>query len=312
MLILLYGCNNSGKRDTLIIQDKPQDTISGNDLLVDSMIKEKDSGKKVIINDTTFKKMDTAAKMDRIDRMDKEKKQYIKKIKPKLTENPASVHSKIDSSIFLPPFPFIPNKKKSGVLGYSYFKQMRQEETRNIDVQVVAVNAGNMVSKVANNILADLKEMNNQVKAERKADTASYFTTDNIYFYKYLTITLSDPNNNFKIDSLHFPSRQFIDTIETNKWQWAVTPKTSVKNARLFINVVAEREDGSQKPIGIREIAIEIELKTNFWRTLLTWLSNNPDKLLVLILIPLAGYFGKKIIDTIKLKKNNTEGKTKV
>lgn len=312
MLILLYGCNNSGKRDTLIIQDKPQDTISGNDLLVDSMIKEKDSGKKVIINDTTFKKMDTAAKMDRIDRMDKEKKQYIKKIKPKLTENPASVHSKIDSSIFLPPFPFIPNKKKSGVLGYSYFKQMRQEETRNIDVQVVAVNAGNMVSKVANNILADLKEMNNQVKAERKADTASYFTTDNIYFYKYLTITLSDPNDNFKIDSLHFPSRQFIDTIETNKWQWAVTPKTSVKNARLFINVVAEREDGSQKPIGIREIAIEIELKTNFWRTLLTWLSNNPDKLLVLILIPLAGYFGKKIIDTIKLKKNNTEGKTKV
>lgn len=206
------------------------------------------------------------------------------------------------------PPPGVTKQKKSAVLGYSYFRHMRQDETRNIYAHVLAVNTGDDIDRLAEKIKVNLEEANSQVKPERRSDTASYFSDENIFFYKYLTITLNDPNNNFKVDSLGIPPRQLIDTSESTLWQWAVTPKTSVKNARLILKVVAEKEDGSQKPIGTREIAITIQLETNFWRVLITWLRNNPEKLLVLILIPLAGYFGKKLFDQNKVKKENPGG----
>ena len=59
------------------------------------------------------------------------------------------------------------------------------------------------------------------------------------------------------------------------------------------------KEDGTQKPIDSRDIAITIQLETNFWRETITWLRNNPERLLGLILIPLVVYFGKKIFDHI-------------
>lgn len=193
--------------------------------------------------------------------------------------------------------PALVTEKKSAVLGYSYFTHMRQEETRNIYAYIQSVNNGTSIDRQADQVKSILKEANSQVKPERKSDTASYFTTANIYYYKYLTLTLTDPAGNFRIDSLNTPSRQPIDSNATNSWQWAVTPKTSVPSARLMLQVMAETESGQQKPIGTREIAINIQLEMNFWRSLITWLRNNPEKLLVLIIIPLAVYFGRRILD---------------
>jgi hypothetical protein len=198
-------------------------------------------------------------------------------------------------------------KKKSAILGYSYFTHMRQNETRSIYAQVKAINVTDVINKVAEDVMMDLKDVNNQIKPTRKSDTASYFTDKNIYYYKYLTITLNDPDGNFKIDSSESNQRQEIDTAndEKNVWHWAVTPKTSVSNARLFIRVIAEKEDGVKKTIDTREIAINIQLETNFWRTLIDWLVKNPEKLLVLILVPLVAYFGKKIFDRNKTDKQS-------
>jgi hypothetical protein len=198
-------------------------------------------------------------------------------------------------------------KKKSAVLGYSYFSRMRQNETRSIYAQVKAINVTDAINKVTQDVMMDLKDVNTQIKPIRKSDTASYFTDKNIYYYKYLTITLNDPDGNFKIDSSENNQRQEIDTSndEKNVWHWAVTPKTSVSNARLFIRVVAEKEDGIKKTIDTREIAINIQLETNFWRTLIDWLVKNPEKLLVLILIPLIAYFGKKIFERNKTDKQS-------
>jgi hypothetical protein len=201
----------------------------------------------------------------------------------------------------------INSKKKSAILGYSYFTHMRQNETRSIYAQVKAINVTDVINKVAEDVMMDLKDVNTQIQPTRKSDTASYFTEKNIYYYKYLTITLNDPDSNFRIDSSYNSQRQEIDTTneEKNVWHWAVTPKTSVKNARLFIKVLAEKEDGVKKTIDTREIAINIQLETNFWRTLIDWLVKNPEKLLVLILIPLVAYFGKKIFDRNKANKES-------
>ena len=208
---------------------------------------------------------------------------------------------KVDTAI-IHPDPAL--QKKSAILGYSYFSHMRQDETRNIYAHVLSVNNAKDINRLAETIQLNLQEANNQVKPERRSDTASYFVDQNIFFYKYLTITLSDPDNNFKIDSLGISPKQLIDTVDNNLWQWAVTPKTSTKNARLVLKVAAEKGDGISKPIDTREIAINIQLETNFWRTLITWLRTNPEKLLVLILIPLAAYFGKKIFESKKLNKD--------
>ena len=202
------------------------------------------------------------------------------------------------------------NTKKSAVLGYSYFTHMKQDETRSIYAQVMAVNVKEAVNKLTEQIKEDLQNANTQVKPERKSDTASYLTGINIYYYKWLTITLNDPDSNFRIDSLGNSQRQLIDTADGEKsvWQWAVTPKTSVSYARLFLKVVAEKEDGTVKPIDTREFNISIQLETNFWRSLVDWLRKNPEKLLVLILIPIVSYFGKKIFDRYKSEKNKGGG----
>ena len=192
------------------------------------------------------------------------------------------------------------NQKRSAILGYSYFRHMRQYETRNIYAYIMPVNKDSKISRLADSIITDLKILNSQVKPERKSDTASYFTKENIYYYKYLTITLNDPDKNFNIDTLGIHSRQLIDTAEQTSWQWAVTPKTSIKNTRMILKVVAEKENGMQKTIDTREIAIAIQLETNVWRELVTWLRNNPEKLLVLILIPLAAYFGRRVFERKK------------
>lgn len=201
-------------------------------------------------------------------------------------------------------------KKKSAVLGYSYFTHMKQDETRSIYAQVRAVNVKEAIDKLSAQIKEDLQSKNTQVMPERKSDTATYLTGINIYYYKWLTITLNDPDSNFRIDSLDYRQRQLIDTTdgEKNLWQWAVTPKTSVKYARLYLKVVAEKEDGTVSPIDSREFNINIQLETNFWRSLVDWLRKNPEKLLVLILIPIVSYFGKKIFDRYKSKNNNAGG----
>ena len=202
------------------------------------------------------------------------------------------------------------NTKKSAVLGYSYFTNMKQDETRSIYAQVMAVNVKEAIDKLSAQIKEDLQSKNIQVMPERKSDTATYLTGINVYYYKWLTITLNDPDSNFRIDSLDYRQRQLIDTTdgEKNLWQWAVTPKKSVSYARLFLKVVAEKEDGTVKPLDTREFNISIQLETNFWRSLVDWLRKNPEKLLVLILIPIVSYFGKKIFDRYKSEKNKGGG----
>jgi hypothetical protein len=268
ILAFLFSCNNAEERTTIDISPYPSVT-TGNDT---GNIKV-DSFIRAKIDSVTINKTDTGKKIIRL------------------------FNHKINTN------------KKSAVLGYSYFTHMRQNETRSIYAQVKAINITDAINKIAEDVMMDLKDVNNQIKPTRKSDTASYFTDKNIYYYKYLTITLNDPDGNFKIDSSENNQRQEIDIAndEKNVWHWAVTPKTSVSNARLFIRVIAEKEDGVKKTIDTREIAINIQLETNFWRTLIDWLVKNPEKLLVLILIPLVAYFGKKIFDRNKASKESTQ-----
>ena len=74
-------------------------------------------------------------------------------------------------------------------------------------------------------MITELVNINAEVPPERISDTASVFT-NNICFYQYLDITLEDPADDFDILPLHAQQWQSIDSIEHNRWNWAVTLKT--------------------------------------------------------------------------------------
>ncbi len=204
--------------------------------------------------------------------------------------------------------PQVNNNQKQAILGYSYFKKITREETRNINVNVLAINQNSKTDQLKVALVNDLKEINKQINAEKKYDTASYFTRDNIFFYKYLTISLKDPANSFKIVSLHENDRQLIDTLNLNKWQWAVTPTTDLKTATLNIVVYAESPDGTPKLIETRIIPVTIAIDNmSVWRVIWLWLYDHPESFLTLIIIPLIIYFGKKLIERKKKRNANDE-----
>lgn len=184
-------------------------------------------------------------------------------------------------------------QQRSGILGYSFFRTMKQNETRNIYAYVTINHPQSTVRSI-------LQEINSEdIPPVRENDTASIYTK-NILLYKYLDVSLIDPGGQCIITPVHESNRQLIDTVQGNSWQWAVTPKTKEKQVRLILKVNAEKPDGSSNPLGSRNIAIDISLEINFFRSVWTWLYDNPEKLLVLILIPLVAFFGGKLFNRKK------------
>jgi len=187
-------------------------------------------------------------------------------------------------------------QQRSGILGYSFFRTMKQNETRNIYAYVTINHPQSTVRSI-------LQEINSEdIPPVRENDTASIYTK-NILLYKYLDVSLIDPGGQCIITPVHESNRQLIDTVQGNSWQWAVTPKTKEKQVRLILKVNAEKPDGSSNPLGSRNIAIDISLEINFFRSVWTWLYDNPEKLLVLILLPLVAFFGGKFFKRKKIEK---------
>ncbi|MDB5232998.1 MAG: hypothetical protein JWN76_3803 [Chitinophagaceae bacterium] len=184
------------------------------------------------------------------------------------------------------------SEKKSAVLGYSFFKRMRQHETRNVFVYI-------KINHSSSEIKSQLQELNTDTPPERKDDTATILTKNMLLYNNVTAELIQGEDDDFVIKPLHNKAQQELDSVNGNKWQWAVTPKTNKRHARLIIKIDAQRSSGSNEPIVTQTVAVDITLDNIFditWR----WLHDNPEKTLVLILIPVAAYFGKKIFDKRK------------
>ncbi len=221
------------------------------------------------------------------------------KYEPSTNAVDSAVTAKVDTAVSVdtagPRLPENELQKKYGILGYSYFKAMRQHETRNINAYISIANP-------ANRVIDTLKEVNSDVVAKRKNDTASIFT-QNLILYKYSDVTLIDADSNFIIRQIHENSRQKIDSVSGNFWTWAITPKTNKTTATLILKVIAEKPDGSREAFQVKTIPININLDPGIFRSVYSWLYENPEKLLVLILIPLVAFFWKQITALFGKKK---------
>ncbi|MFL5739892.1 MAG: hypothetical protein ACJ75B_06715 [Flavisolibacter sp.] len=185
-------------------------------------------------------------------------------------------------------------REKTAVLGYSYFKDMKQKETRDIHAYVT-------INNPASTVVSVLKEFNAQDIPQRKNDTASIFTK-NIFQYKWLDVTLVDPDHDFTIVSIHPNSLQQIDPVNGNHWQWSVTPKTDKKLVRIKLRVQGIYSDQKKEQFESEEIPIIIHLNYGIFRTIWTWIEVNPEKALTIVFIPLLAYFANNFF---KRKRKN-------
>lgn len=187
-------------------------------------------------------------------------------------------------------------KIKTGILGYSFFKKMSRKETKTINVFVTVNNPAGFVEDT-------LKQIQNSMNVTEKKNDTSVVYTVNILLYRFLNISLKDPAQSFKIDTLIKPTRQMIDTVLGNRWEWAITPNTNEKEANLYLLVNAEKPDGSNNQFKDQLIPITINIENDWFRTFILYCKDNPGVVITAILIPLAAYFGKRYFD----KKNNNK-----
>ncbi len=183
-------------------------------------------------------------------------------------------------------------EKKSGLLGYSFFKEMKRSETKNIHAFISIRHSESALRDT-------IRIINAQEEPNTRNDTVSIFT-QNILLYRYVDIQLLDPDHSFGIEQIHNSARQEVNDTDGNHWQWAVTPKTDKKNARLILKVVAEKPNEPAEPFESRTIPITIHVNTNIVRQLWIYLYDHPEYVFTAILIPLVAYIGKKIFDRRK------------
>ena len=185
--------------------------------------------------------------------------------------------------------------KRSAVFGYSFFKNIKQHETRNINAYVSILN---QVSTVINT----LKDINATDVPERSNDTATVMTR-NIFVFKALSIQLLNAGDSDFIIKSFSEARQIIDSANGNSWTWSVTPRTDKLHGRLIMNVVAEKQDGSREPFNIINIPITIIIDKALDRTLWQWMMDNPEKVITIILIPFIVFFWKELTGLFKKKE---------
>ena len=187
---------------------------------------------------------------------------------------------------------------KSGVLGYSFFKEMKIGETKNIHAFI-------SIHHSQSSMRDTIRFINNQEEPDLKNDTVSIFT-ENILLFNFVYVLLIDPDSSFTITQIHDSTRQKVNDISGNHWQWAITAKTKNEKARLILKVVAEKETGDKETFEARTIPIIIHVRTNICRQVWIFMYENPKIVLTAIFIPVIGYFGKKYFDKKKGKGSKT------
>lgn len=181
--------------------------------------------------------------------------------------------------------------RRTGELGYSYKPKMKRNSTQTIRVLVKIKNPQSAVTD-------QLKQITIDEDQPLQSEIANYvFKSIDVSIYKYLSITLTDPAGDFKIDSLSPGSRQLIDTLNGNKWEWAISTNTDKKTTVLILNIIAEKPDGVIDNFSPRRIAINIQLERDFFRKMYDFIHDDPEWLLTTLIIPAFVWFRKRYFD---------------
>lgn len=190
-------------------------------------------------------------------------------------------------------------KLKTASMGYSYPYNIKRNMTRNINVYVTIHHSE---SNAKDTILRTLEEQ----KIMISGDDSDVVQVISIPVYQKVSVRLIDPDSLFHIKKIHDNDFQPIDTFHGNHWRWTISTSTDRPSATLVLktHTLGPNEVWQDKNI---VIPIIIDNK-DYFRRLLVYLGDNPILLLTLLVLPIAGYFGKRLFDKKKDNQPNPQG----
>jgi len=190
--------------------------------------------------------------------------------------------------------PTLVKKMKSGILGYSYPDHIRRSTSKSINVFLSVVNNQEEIRDTLKKTIVLQQEI---VEME---DTIHLETTA-VILYKYLTVTLVDPDTVFRVTQIHNKNRQLIDTLHGNKWRWNISTNSDRSSGLLILKIVSE---GPNEVLDDRNLNIHIDINnSSLFRRIWIYLLDNPAIIVTVILIPVIAFFAKRWLDR---KKNKT------
>lgn len=175
---------------------------------------------------------------------------------------------------------------KSAKLGYSYPPHLKKDEIGDINVVVEIKNPSSALKAQITKIITEQSFGQNP-----KGDSIVIYSED-IDFYKDISISLEDDAGDFKIAAKHLNDTQAIDSIAGNRWHWTIIPITDKELAQLNLKVVAADFNGNAKVFQPKRIFIDIRLDhVTGIRKLINYLWSTPS-VSIPILVSIFGFLG--------------------
>lgn len=143
-------------------------------------------------------------------------------------------------------------------------------------------------------LVQEIKELGKtQDRIEPNTLKYTKFGTQNISFYKYITVLLvNGVDSQFTIKPLPGQQdRQLIDSSFTNKWQWSVKPNIADSKGNLKVIAFAEKPDGTPEQLPDEAIHIKLKIKVvSIFYAIWQWMVGNPKFVLSSMLIPAIAF----------------------
>ncbi len=181
----------------------------------------------------------------------------------------------------------------SALLGYSYFTTIKRNEVKSIRAYL-------SIHFPESKVRDTLRQIERRQEVNIQDGDSSIINTLSIPLYDFIEVNLLDPANDYSIIPInHKADKQKVNTAMGNNWGWSVLTKTDKNRTSLILKVTAYMPDSTAE-LDNRIIPIRIKLEKNIFRKLWTVLLDDPKYFLVVILVPLIGFWGKRYYDRKK------------
>ncbi len=207
--------------------------------------------------------------------------------------------------------PIETEQPKKAVLGFSYFKQIPQNETRDLRVFVKVQGESKQVAQ-------RIREIEKQeMEFVKRDDSSVVCIINNIEAFKKLSIKPIFDEEDFKVTRIDDtnsgsetdPNEQMVDFVNGNYWKWSVKAIAKTPHLGMItLRIKAETPAGQKIQLAERQINIKIGIdapQPTAWQKLLSFLNEHFKEILSLIIIPLAIYLFNLIRK--RFSKNTSE-----
>lgn len=173
---------------------------------------------------------------------------------------------------------------KYGILGYSFPTFMSVYESKNIHAFISVKFSGSQVRDTIQAIIFEDEDRSNK---------DSIVIKERIPLFDFVSMDLIALDSSIRVtNNIHPDSRQRLDTISGNKWSWTIRAESAdLPSSKLKLVIRTENPQYYKE----KTIPIAIKLDANFFRRIYNFLIENPNVLVVAILIPLLGFIGKRV-----------------